>query len=150
MPFGTPHRLPGTVCQCHFNKIVQNCIIHTSLQNLDVSAGVLSMTLFLLSPFSRLGLFFVNYCHSVTDLQHKVQCVFQYVVWESRQDDDELWSEILDPEGRKPYCRSQWCVFQRLAVVIRSQPCTSHRLFRPNNIYLCIMCCCLVLNVTDK
>ena len=39
----------------------------------------------------------------MTGLRHTVPCVFQCAVWESRQDDDESWSETLDPEDQEPY-----------------------------------------------
>ena len=41
-----------------------------------------------------------------TYLRHMVLCVFRCVIWESHQDDDELWSVTLDPEDQEPYCRS--------------------------------------------
>jgi len=67
-------------------------------------------------------------------LQHTVRCVFQCVVWASRQDDDELWSVKLRPEDPEPCCRSQRCVFQSLVLVIRSQPCMRLQSSPPDNI----------------
>ena len=69
---------------------------------------------------------------SITCLRHTVPCVFQYVVWASPQDDDELWSVILGPVDQEPCYRSQQRVFQRLVSAIHSPPCTRLQLFPPD------------------
>jgi len=67
-------------------------------------------------------------------LRRNVQCVFQCVVSQSRQDDDEFWSVTRGPVDREPYCRSQQCVFQRLVSAIHSQPCMRLQLSPPDSI----------------
>jgi len=79
-----------------------------------------------------------------TDLPHTARCVFQCAVSASRQDDDKSWSVTLGQADQEPCCRSQRCVFPRLAEVIRSQPCTRLQLFLPINRWRHSLTCHLV------